>query len=179
MKAMTSSAAIRTREDEATGTEPRTTRRRTVPPSHPVRLTTTPTGTARKRAAGTGTAVTRRAPARTVQAPARRPAPTAGRHAPTAGRHAPTAPRAPFALLVVGLLGGALVSLLLLNTVLAQQSFTRSELQQENQRLVERKQALQEDIARENSPEVLHAKARRLGMRDSGDRVVTDPRTGR
>ncbi|GLY77022.1 FtsB family cell division protein [Actinoallomurus iriomotensis] len=172
MKAMTSSAAIRTREDEATGTEPRTTRRRTVPPSHPVRLTTTPTGTARKRAAGTGTAVTRRAAARTVQAPARRPA-------PTAGRHAPTAPRAPFALLVVGLLGGALVSLLLLNTVLAQQSFTRSELQQENQRLVERKQALQEDIARENSPEVLHAKARRLGMRDSGDRVVTDPRTGR
>ncbi|GLY89037.1 septum formation initiator family protein [Actinoallomurus iriomotensis] len=174
MKAMTSSAAIRTREDQATGTEPRTTRRRTVPPSHPVRLTTTPTGTgtARKRAAGTGTAATRRAAARTVQAPARRPV-------RTAERHASTAPRAPFALLVVGLLGGALVSLLLLNTVLAQQSFTRSELQQENQRLVERKQALQEDIARENSPEVLHAKARRLGMRDSGDRVVTDPRTGR
>jgi hypothetical protein len=78
-----------------------------------------------------------------------------------------TAPQAPFALLIVGLLGGALVSLLLLNTVLEQQAFTRSELQRENQRLAERKHALQEDIAREDAPAVLHAKARRLGMRDA------------
>lgn len=147
MKAMTSSAAIRTREDEATGTR-----------RHAVRLTTAPT-----RAARTGTAAPR-----TVQAPAR-----------PAERHATAAPRAPFALLVVGLLGGALVGLLLLNTVLAQQSFTRSDLRQENQRLEERKQALQEDIARESSPEVLHEKARRLGMRDSGDPAATDPGAGR
>jgi hypothetical protein len=49
-------------------------------------------------------------------------------------------------------------------------------LQRENQRLDERKQALQEDIARESGPEVLHAKARRLGMRDSGRPVYVDPR---
>ncbi|MFB9832746.1 FtsB family cell division protein [Actinoallomurus acaciae] len=143
MKAMTSTAAVRTRKDEAT---------RTRRPA--VRLTTAPV-----RAARTGTA----APP-TIQAPAR-----------TTGRHATAAPRAPFALLVVGLLGGALVGLLLLNTALAQQSFKRSELQQENQRLEERRQALQEDIARESSPEVLRAKARRLGMRDSDDPVVAGP----
>jgi hypothetical protein len=79
-----------------------------------------------------------------------------------------SAPQAPFAVLVVGLLGGALVGLLLLNTALAQQAFTRSELQRENQRLDERKQGLQEDIAREGGPEILHAKARSLGMRDAG-----------
>jgi uncharacterized membrane-anchored protein YhcB (DUF1043 family) len=70
-------------------------------------------------------------------------------------------------VLVVGLLGGALAGLLLLNTALAQQAFTRSELQRENQRLDECRQGLQVDIAREDGPEVLHAKARRLGMRDA------------
>ena len=96
----------------------------------------------------------------TTPAPPRRPV-------RTVERRAATAPRAPFAVLVVGLLGGALVSLVLLNTVLAQQAFTRSELRRENQRLDEREQGLREDIAREDGPEILHAKARRLGMRDA------------
>jgi hypothetical protein len=95
----------------------------------------------------------------------RRPAPRATAPRTTAPRT--TAPQGPFAALVVGLLGGALAGLLLLNTALAQQAFTRSELQRENQRLDERRQALQMDIAREDGPEVLHAKARRLGMRDA------------
>ena len=123
-----------------------------------------PSATAAPSRAATG--VTGRAPAaRTVTASARRPA--------TAGRHAP---RAPFALLVVGLLGGALVGLLLLNTTLAQQSFTRSELVRENQRLAEAREALQEDIARESSPQVLHEKARRLGMRDGTEPGFVGPR---
>jgi hypothetical protein len=92
------------------------------------------------------------------------------------GRRTTTAPQAPFAVLVVGLLGGALVGLLLLNTALAQQAFTRSELQRENQRLDERKQALQQDIAREDTPQVLHAKARRLGMRDTNGPPLINPR---
>jgi hypothetical protein len=149
MKAMTSSAAIRTRD--ATGTPPLVTRRRTVSPSRPVRPTTTPTRTPRT---------------------------SATRNGAVSGQTARSGTAA-FALLVVGLLGGALVGLLLLNTTLAQQSFERSELQQENQRLEERRQALQEDIARESSPEVLHAKARRLGMRDAGDPALAGPRTGR
>jgi hypothetical protein len=82
-------------------------------------------------------------------------------------------------LLVVGLLGGALVSLLLLNTVLAQDAFTLSELQRGNQQLNERKQAIQEDIAREESPEVLHRKARDLDMRDPEQNAYMDGRTGR
>jgi hypothetical protein len=94
-------------------------------------------------------------------------------------RRAAAPPKAPFVLVVVGLLGGALVSLLLLNTVLAQDAFSLSELQRNNQRLNERKQALQEDIARESSPEVLHAKARGLGMRDPDRPAFIDPRTGR
>ncbi|MGH3382854.1 MAG: hypothetical protein ACRDP6_49825 [Actinoallomurus sp.] len=94
----------------------------------------------------------------TMPAPPRRP---------VVERRAATTTQAPFAVLVVGLLGGALVSLLLLNTVLAQQAFTRSELRRENQRLDEREQGLREDVAREDGPEILHAKARRLGMRDA------------
>jgi hypothetical protein len=94
-------------------------------------------------------------------------------------RRSATPPRAPFVLLVLGLLGGALVSLLLLNTVLAQDAFTLSELQRGNQQLSERKQALQEDISRENSPAVLHSKARSLGMVDGQRPAFIDPRTGR
>jgi hypothetical protein len=151
MKTMTSPPEVRTRAVEDTGAAPGITRRRAVRPP----------GTTPRPAARTGTPVTRTTPAprtTTTTAPARRPVRTVERRAT----------QAPFAVLVVGLLGGALVGLLLLNTALAQQSFTQSELQRENQRLDERRQALQEDIARESAPEVLHAKARRLGMRDAG-----------
>jgi hypothetical protein len=123
---------------------------------------------ARTRAAENTGATRRRTvpPTGTVRRPA--PRATAPRTtAPRATAPRTTAPQGPFAALVVGLLGGALAGLLLLNTALAQQAFTRSELQRENQRLDERRQALQMDIAREDGPEVLHAKARRLGMRDA------------
>jgi len=149
MKTMTSPPEVRTRAAEATDAPSGTTRRRAVRPPD----------TIRRPAARTGTPTT---------APARRPV-------RAVGRRATTAPQAPFAVLVVGLLGGALVGLLLLNTALAQQAFTRSELQRENQRLDERRQGLQADIARESGPEVLHAKARSLGMRDAGRPESIDP----
>lgn len=116
--------------------------------------------------------------ARTIEHPARRSA-TRKPQARPAPRRSVTPPRAPFVLLVVGLLGGTLVSLLLLNTVLAQDAFTLTELQRSNQQLNERKQALEEDITRENSPAVLHAKARGLGMVDGQRPAFIDPRTGR
>lgn len=118
---------------------------------------------------------TTRGPAR----PATRPAPSRTAPPRKAARPAPPRGRTPFVLLVVGLLGGALVSLLLLNTVLAQDAFTLSELQQNNRQLNERRQALQEDIARESSPEVLHRKALGLGMKDSRRPAFIDARTGR
>jgi hypothetical protein len=161
MKTVTAPSEVRTPAGETDApSSSATTRRRAAPPAS---RTQAGSGTAKGRA----TTATRpaRAPERRATRPARTPA------------AAP--PKAPFVLLVVGLLGGALVSLLLLNTVLAQDAFTLSELQRGNQRLNERRQALQEDIARESSPQVLHAKARGLGMRDSDRPAFIDPRTGR
>jgi hypothetical protein len=175
METMTSPPEVRTRADEAAAAPSEITRRRAVPPPGEVRPVAARTGTARTGTAARGRAAT----TRTVRAPERRAAVPARRSVRTVERRTTTAPQAPFAVLVVGLLGGALVGLLLLNTVLAQQAFTLSELQRDNQRLDERKQALQEDIALESNPEVLHAKARRLGLRDAEQPVFVDPRTGR
>ncbi|MEV5711599.1 hypothetical protein, partial [Actinoallomurus sp. NPDC052274] len=131
------------------------------------------TGATTTRTPASGTATrTRTAPTRTT--------PTRTGTATRAPRRpAPPRARAPFVLLVVGLLGGALVSLLLLNTVLAQDAFTLSELQRDNRQLAERKQALQADIARENDPAVLHQKARSLGMVDPRGAAFIDAHTGR
>jgi hypothetical protein len=162
----------RTRRPGRTGDDAapsRSARRRTPPPEE--RDETVRSGAVKTRPA------TRTAPKTTERrrpsAP-RKPPPKA---APA--RRSATPPRAPFVLLVCGLLGGALVSLLLLNTVLAQDAFTLSELQRGNQQLSERKQALQEDINRENSPAVLHSKARGLGMVDGQRPAFIDPHTGR
>jgi hypothetical protein len=107
-------------------------------------------------------------------------APPSGREAPEGARRAaPPRARTPFVLLIMGLLAGALVSLLLLNTVLAQDAFTLSELQRGNHQLSERRQALQEEINRESSPEGMHARARELGMRDVQRLAFIDARTGR
>ncbi|HEV7935405.1 MAG TPA: hypothetical protein VGP70_24205 [Actinomadura sp.] len=88
-------------------------------------------------------------------------------------------PRAPFVLLVVGLLGGALVSLLLLNTVLAEDAFTLTKLQRGNKQLNQQRQALQEEIAREESPARLAQKAKALGMVQPSRPAFVDARTGR
>jgi len=97
-----------------------------------------------------------------------------------AARATPAAPpRAPFVLLVLGLLGGALVSLLLLNTVLAEDAFTLTKLQRSNKQLNEQRQALQEEIAREESPTVLAQKAKALGMVQPTRPAFVDAQTGR
>jgi hypothetical protein len=140
------------------------------------------TGASRTGAAKTGAAERPTATRATTTTKPRVRKPVAPRKPPpkaAPARRSATPPRAPFVLLVVGLLGGALVSLLLLNTVLAQDAFTLSELQRGNQQLSERKQALQEDINRENSPSVLHSKARSLRMVDGQRPAFIDPRTGR
>jgi hypothetical protein len=156
-------------------------RRRTPPPkAREDREDAVADGTVKTRPARTGAAKRATAAGTTTKPRVRKPA--APRKPPpkvAPARRSATPPRAPFVLLVVGLLGGALVSLLLLNTVLAQDAFTLSELQRGNQQLSERKQALQEDINRENSPSVLHSKARGLGMVDGQRPAFIDPRTGR
>ncbi|MEO3858372.1 hypothetical protein [Acrocarpospora sp. B8E8] len=74
-------------------------------------------------------------------------------------------PRAPFVLLVVGLLGGGLVSLLLLNTVLAQDSFKYNELRRVTEQL--HQQANQEEgrIRDAQQPSGLAEQADGLGLR--------------
>jgi hypothetical protein len=143
-------------------------------------MTTTTTTRPRRttRDARPGTKV----PVRTDRA--RRDQRTAGTSAATPGtataRGARTAspPRTPFALLVVGLLSGALISLLLLNTVLAQDAFTLTELQHGNQQLIQQRQALQEEIAREESPSRLSRRAKALGMSEPGRLAFVDAQTG-
>ncbi|QXJ25395.1 hypothetical protein AGRA3207_006881 [Actinomadura graeca] len=105
-------------------------------------------------------------------------APAAGaRKAGRAARQAP--PRAPFVLLICGLLGGALVSLLLLNTVLAKDAFTLTRLQQSNKMLEQQRQAYEEEIAREDSPQSIAGKARNLGMKPREGMAFVDGDTGR
>ncbi|MUN41727.1 hypothetical protein [Actinomadura litoris] len=131
------------------------------------------------------------------KAPAKAPAKSASKAAPAkvaaaksarkkgAGRAARgraashTPPRAPFVLLIVGLLGGALVSLLLLNTVLAKDAFTLTRLQQSNKLLEQQRQAHQAQIAAEGSPESIAEKAEAMGMRKQTELAFIDGRTGR
>src|SRR5580692_2117520 len=128
----------------------------------------------------------RRAPAPGRRAPGRTPAPgrtvppgprrpqrtpprpvTAPRHTRpvTGARTAPRHPRAPFILLLVGLLGGALVTLLVISTTLAEGSFQISSLQQQNTNLAKQQQVLTEAVAQAQSPAQIAQEAAGLGMR--------------
>jgi hypothetical protein len=66
--------------------------------------------------------------------------------------------------LVVGLLGGGLLSLLMINTILATGAFQITALQQGNVILSQRQQALQAQVAAAESPAVLAQRAASLGM---------------
>jgi cell division protein FtsB len=87
-------------------------------------------------------------------------------------------PRTPFVLLILALLSGALVSLLLLNTVLAKDAFALTELQQSNKQLLQQRDELRNEIAYEESPAVLAQKARALGMIQPNKPAFVDGRTG-
>jgi hypothetical protein len=93
-------------------------------------------------------------------------------------RHAPQA-RTRFVFLVVGLLGGGLLSLLMINTVLATGAFQITALQQDDTILAQREQALQAQVAAEESPAVLAQRAASLGMQVQPRLHFLDPRTGR
>ncbi|MQA94752.1 MAG: hypothetical protein GEV11_08905 [Streptosporangiales bacterium] len=98
------------------------------------------------------------APRGTVPASRRGGTPTSAR------RPAPHAPRVPFAMLVIGLLGGALISLLMLRTVLAEDAFRLTKLQQNNRLLAQHEETLSQEVARAESPGEIARKARESGM---------------
>jgi len=71
----------------------------------------------------------------------------------------------PFVLLVLGLLGGALVCLLVINTTLGATSFRISQLQSTGANLTQQEQNLQRQIATEEAPAEIAKRAYQLGMR--------------
>jgi hypothetical protein len=114
-------------------------------------------------------------PASRVTAPRHtRPAPR------TAGSKARArSPRMPFILLLVGLLGGALISLLVISTTLAQGAFRITTLQEQNANLARQEQALSNQVAQAANPAVIANKAERLGMRPNPRLGFIDLKTGK
>ena len=102
--------------------------------------------------------------------------PAAGRALPAAAAHVP---RTRFVLLLLGLLGGGLVCLLVINTTLAAASFRISALQQGNVALARQEQTLQQQVTAEESPASLERRARKLGMRPQPRMNFINLRTGR
>jgi hypothetical protein len=126
-------------------------------------------------------------PGRTIPPGLRRPPGTPSRPV-TAPRHtrpvtgertAPRHPRAPFLLLLVGLLGGALVTLLVISTTLAEGSFQISNLQQQNTNLARQEQVLTEAVAQAQSPQQIAQEAERLGMRQDPVLKFINLKTGK
>jgi hypothetical protein len=83
-----------------------------------------------------------------------------------------------FVLLVLGLLGGGLVCLLVVNTTLAAASISITRLQQQNATRLQQVQTLQQQVASESSPSVIEREATRLGMRPAQVPTFIDLRTG-
>jgi hypothetical protein len=88
-------------------------------------------------------------------------------------------PRTRFILLVLGMLGGGLVCLLVINTTLATASFRINALQHGNAALAQQEQTLQQQVATEESPSSLERQARKLGLRTQPLLNVLNLRTGR
>jgi hypothetical protein len=117
------------------------------------------------------------------------PAPRSGRvDAPRHTRPAPgtagprpraRSPRMPFILLLVGLLGGALVSLLVISTTLAQGAFRITSLQQQNANLARQEQVLSNQVAQASNPALIAKEAQQLGMRPNPHLGFIDLKTGK
>jgi hypothetical protein len=99
---------------------------------------------------------------------------------PAAGpRTRPRHPRAPFILLLVGLLGGALISLLVISTTLAEGTYTITSLQRQNTNLARQEQLLTQQVAQASSPAQIAQEAEQLGMRQNPHLQFIDLKTGR
>jgi hypothetical protein len=87
--------------------------------------------------------------------------------------------RLPFVLLLCGLLGGALVSALVISTTLAQGSFEISKLQSSTIAQARQLQSLQEQVAQAQSAAQIANRATELGMRPVGELMFVDLKTGK
>jgi hypothetical protein len=89
------------------------------------------------------------------------------------------APRAPFVVLVLCLVVAGLVSLLMLNTMVNENSFRIKALQERQATLDLHEQALQRDIDRREATPALAAAARRLGLVPAGTPAFIELPDGR
>jgi hypothetical protein len=87
--------------------------------------------------------------------------------------------RMPFVLLLCGLLGGALISALVISTTLAEGSFQINKLQDSTSALARQRQTLQEQVAQAQSAPVIEQRASQLGMRRPGELMFVDLKTGK
>ncbi|MFI0236666.1 septum formation initiator family protein [Streptomyces sp. NPDC016845] len=85
------------------------------------------------------------------------------------------AARTPFVLLVVLLLGGGLITLLVLNSSLNEGSFKLSRLKKQTTELTDDEQQLQREVDSYSAPDALQRRARELGMVPGGDPAFLDP----
>jgi Na+-transporting NADH:ubiquinone oxidoreductase subunit NqrC len=85
----------------------------------------------------------------------------------------------PFFFLLCGLLGGALISALVISTTLAEGSFEITRLQQSNNALAKQRQMLQEQVAAAQSAQTIEERALKLGMRPVGELRFLDLKTGK
>ena len=122
---------------------------------------------------------------RPITGPGTRPAQPATKPAtrptvrPAMGRTRPRHPRAPFILLLVGLLGGALVSLLVISTTLAEGSYRITSLQQQNASLAKQEQLLTQQVAQASSPTQIAQVAEQFGLRPNPYLQFIDLKTGK
>jgi cell division protein FtsB len=85
----------------------------------------------------------------------------------------------PFVLLLCGLLGGALVSALVISTTLAEGSFQINKLQDSTSALARQRQALEEKVAQAQSAQTIEQRASELGMRRVGELWFVNLQTGK
>jgi hypothetical protein len=105
-----------------------------------------------------------------TQAQAQRP----GGPAAATGPH-----RMPFVLLLCGLLGGALISALVISTTLEEGSFKISKLQGAASALARQRQALEYQVAQAQSAQVIEERASKLGMRRTSELWFVNLKTGK
>jgi len=87
--------------------------------------------------------------------------------------------RMPFMLLLCGLLGGALISALVISTTLAEGSFKISKLQDSTSALARQRQALEDQVAQAQSAQVIEERAAELGMRRTSELRFVNLTTGK
>jgi hypothetical protein len=139
-----------------------------VPPAERV------TGPEPARTTGPQPAVPQAQPAEPAQAGQAAPRSQLQQAATVAGSH-----RMPFVLMLCGLLGGALVSALVISTTLAEGSFQINKLQDSTSSLARQRQTLQEQVAQAQSAQVIEQRAAELGMRRPGELRYVNLKTGK